>query len=269
MNSNESFSQTQLEMSLVPEQAHYDAVYAQAEEPGPQAGAGWSPRELFAFDLLGVEPGARILELGCGAGQHAVELAGRGGQVVAIDVAMNGLRRTRHLAQAAQKNERVWPALMDGHALGCATGSIDRVFGAQVLHHVDCAAVGAEVGRVLKPGGRAVFIENSDRNPALMFARRHLVGRLGIRRYGSEAEAPLQDAEIDAFCRASGTEVHVHMPQLCLTVLLARHWLRQAWAIRLFLFVDQVLDRYVPPLRRWSFLQVLEFQKSDRIVVES
>lgn len=269
MNSNTTRDNAYPTTSLLPEQAHYDAVYAQAAAPGPQPGAGWSRRERYAFDLLGITPGSRVVELGCGAGQHAVELARRGGQVVAIDVAVNGLQRTRELAQTALEDGRVWPAAMDGHALGCATGSIDRVFGAQVLHHVDCAVAGAEVGRVLKPGGRAVFIENSDRNPVLMFARRHLIGRLGTRRYGSAAEAPLQDNEIDAFCRASGTEVRIHMPQLCLTVLLARHWLRQAWAMRLFLLVDAVLDRYVPPLRRWSFLQVLEFQKSDRAVIES
>lgn len=254
---------------LIPEQVHYEAVYADVESLGPQIDGGWSQRELYAFDLLDITPGAWILELGCGAGQHAIELAARGGQIMAVDVALNGLRRTRDRAQAAGEHAHVAPVLMDGQALGCATSSIDRVFGAQVLHHVDCTVVGAEVGRVLKPGGRAVFIENSDRNPVLMFARRYLVGRWGIRRYGSAAEAPLQDAEIEAFCRASGTNVRVHMPQLCLTVLLARHWLRQGWAMRFFLTVDQLLDRYVPPLRRWSFLQVLEFQKNDGTVVES
>ncbi len=251
------------------ERVHYDAEYAHPAAPGPQPEAGWSVRELFAFDRLHMQPGVRILELGCGAGQHAVELAQRGGWIVGVDVALNGLRRARDLAQARHEDEHLALVVMDGHALGCASGSIDRVFGAQVLHHVDCAIVGAEVGRVLKPGGRAVFIENSDRNPLLRVARRYLVGRLGVRRYGSDEEAPLQDTEIEAFCRASGTRVQVHMPQLCLTVLLARHWLRFPWAMRLFLATDRLLDRYVPPLRRWSFLQVLEFSKDDGIVVES
>ena len=251
------------------ERLHYEAVYDQAAAPGPPVVGGWSQRELYAFDLLGITSGMRILELGCGAGQHAVALAQRGGEVVAIDVALNGLRRARALAETAHEAGRVWPAAMDGHALGCATASVDRVFGAQVLHHVDCAVVGSEVGRILKAGGRAVFIENSDRNPLLMWARRHLIGRLGMQRYGSDDEAPLGDAEIEAFCRASGMTVHVHMPQLCLTVLLARHWLRQAWAMRFFLFVDRVLERLAPPLRRWSFLQVLEFKKRGGVVVES
>lgn len=251
------------------EQRYYEALYGQEAETSTLPGEGWSVRERYAFDLLQVGPGVRILELGCGTGQHAVELAQRGGQVIAIDLALNGLQRGRNRAGTQHVTDSVAVAVMDGHALGCADGSMDRVFGAQVLHHVDCAVVGAEVGRVLIAGGRAVFIENSDRNPLLMLARRWLVGRLGVRRFGSHEEAPLQDTEIAAFCRASGTQVQIHLPQLCLTVLIARHWLRVAWAMRLFLAVDRWLDRHVPPLRRWSFLQVLEFYKDDGTVVGS
>ena len=178
------------------------------------------------------------------------------------DRAVTGIEQGRTLARLAGQVQRIHGASMDAHGLALADGTVDLVFGAQVLHHVDCARVGAEIGRVLKPGGRAVFIENSDRNPVLRWARRHLMGRFGIRRYGSAAEAPLDDAEISDFCQHMGGSVEVHFPQLCLTVLLARHWLNVPWVVRFFMMIDQWLERGIPALRPWSFLQVLEFEKA-------
>ena len=37
------------------------------------------------YDRLGVGPGDRVLDLGCGFGRHAFEAARRGASVVALD----------------------------------------------------------------------------------------------------------------------------------------------------------------------------------------
>ena len=46
-----------------------------------------SAREVdFILDLCDLKPGARILDLACGFGRHALELAGRGYAVVGVDI---------------------------------------------------------------------------------------------------------------------------------------------------------------------------------------
>ena len=52
-------------------------------------------------ELLALEPGARVLDLGCGWGRHAVELARLGCSVVGVDQSAILLERARGLAAAA------------------------------------------------------------------------------------------------------------------------------------------------------------------------
>lgn len=54
---------------------------------------------LFVADALGTEPGARLLDVGCGYGRHAMELAARGYQIVALDLSLPLLLRGADEAQ--------------------------------------------------------------------------------------------------------------------------------------------------------------------------
>jgi SAM-dependent methyltransferase len=54
---------------------------------------------LFVAETLGVEPGARLLDVGCGYGRHAMELAARGYQIVALDLSLPLLLRGADEAQ--------------------------------------------------------------------------------------------------------------------------------------------------------------------------
>lgn len=59
-------------------------------------------RELdFVLSQLGLSPGARILDVGCGAGRHSIELARRGYRVVGIDPAPAMIEAARARAGAA------------------------------------------------------------------------------------------------------------------------------------------------------------------------
>ena len=54
---------------------------------------------LFVAEALGVEPGARLLDVGCGYGRHAMELAARGYQIGALDLSLPLLLRGADEAQ--------------------------------------------------------------------------------------------------------------------------------------------------------------------------
>ncbi len=114
------------------------------------------------FRLLPIQPGTRLLDLGCGAGRHAFEAARRGAQVVALDTDHSELQRVRAVAAAMAEAAEIQPPASVTCALGDATrmpfpdGSFDLVIAAEVLEHIpaDQRAMN-EISRVLRPGGIA------------------------------------------------------------------------------------------------------------------
>jgi SAM-dependent methyltransferase len=112
------------------------------------------------YDRLGVRPGDRLLDLGCGAGRHAFEAARRGALVVALDMDGAELKEVAAtfsaMADAGELPDGLSGAGVNGDAtrLPFATGSFDRVIASEVAEHVpDDAAAFAELARVLRPGG--------------------------------------------------------------------------------------------------------------------
>lgn len=112
------------------------------------------------FDRLGLRPGERVLDLGCGFGRHAYGALRRGADVVACDLGLAELKEVLSVWAAMQQADE----LPDGVACIATNGdatrlpfpdeSFDRAMASEVLEHVpDDAAAFAELARVLKPGG--------------------------------------------------------------------------------------------------------------------
>lgn len=128
------------------------------------------PENRWIARELGDVRGRRVLELGAGLGEASVWFATQGAQVVATDLSGAMLDLARRVA--AVHNTRIDTAQMDGAVLALADSSVDIVYGANVLHHVDTARCLDEVRRVLKPGGVAAFWDPLQYNPVINVYRR-------------------------------------------------------------------------------------------------
>ena len=132
------------------------------------------------FSRLPIEPGTRILDLGCGAGRHAFEAGRRGAEVVALDTDHGELRQVAAIAAAMsdagelQAPASITAAAGDATRMPAGDDSFDIVIAAEVLEHIpgDQGAL-REIARVLRPGGTAAITV-----PCLA-ARADVLGALG------------------------------------------------------------------------------------------
>ena len=113
------------------------------------------------YDLLGVQDGDLVLDLGCGFGRHAYEFARRGASVVAVDYGFDEVLGVRATFGAMSEAGEIDLALTpfgavqgDALALPFRDATFDRVLCSEVLEHIpDDEGAMAELARVLKPGG--------------------------------------------------------------------------------------------------------------------
>ncbi len=215
-----------------------------------------------SLDLLGNLDGKTLLDCGCGPGNTAIMFARRGARVHAFDIREENVEKARALSAANGVAVEVWQK--DFENLDFPDESFDLAFGSCVIHHVAADRAAGELARLLKPGGKAVFIENSARNPLLMLARNRLVGSFGIPKYGDDDEEyPLTGAEIEKLRRAFPGKVEVLFPKLVLFRLIdfyiaRRRW---AWVTAMLRGLDQGLGS-VPWLRSLGYFQIVVFEKA-------
>jgi SAM-dependent methyltransferase len=105
-------------------------------------------------------PGAAVLEVGCGPGHLSLRLAREHRlAVTGLDLDPAMIERARANAERARPGADGSPAFVVGDvaSLPFADGSFDLVISTLSMHHWAEPAKGlAEMGRVLRPGGRAV-----------------------------------------------------------------------------------------------------------------
>lgn len=207
--------------------------------------------EAAILDRLGPVAGLDVLDAGCGAGGLTLELVARGATVTALDLA------PRMVALARARMERDFPAARARFATrpvedtGLEDASVDRVVGKWILHHADLPRATRELARVLRPGGFAVFFENQAANPLLALARRHLLGRAGIRPLGTEHEHPLTEDDFARIARDFG-RLERDYPNFYFFELFSRSVLRYR-LYRPLRGLDRLVWRRLPGLRRYSY----------------
>lgn len=138
----------------------------------------------FLEQALELTPGSRMLDVPCGDGRHAVDLARRGCRVTGVDVSPEFLERARQAAVSANVSieyrmgeMRDLPWTREFDAAFCWGNS----FG--YLDHAGVGAFFAALARALKPGGRLAIdscVTAETILPALRPQRWHRTGDLVV-----------------------------------------------------------------------------------------
>ena len=101
------------------------------------------------IDLLAPAAGERVLDAGCGTGDHAAAVAERGAEVVGVDASPEMVER------AAERFPGLDVRVGDLRDLGLS--GFDAVLSNAVLHWVpEADAAAASLAAALRPGGRLV-----------------------------------------------------------------------------------------------------------------
>jgi len=200
---------------------------------------------------VGPLQGRTVLDFGCGEGWAAAEYARRGAVVHSFDISLESVRKVA--------GGRIRLAVMAGEYLGYRANSFDLVLGVGILHHTDLSLVSREVARVLRPGGRALFIEPLAHNPLLRAFRALTPGRR------TPTERPMTMRQIREFTRAfrcahfRGYQLTSIIPQGLLWATGNRSLFRTS--LRVTEAIDGWLLSTVPPLHRYCWTSIIEVRR--------
>jgi SAM-dependent methyltransferase len=125
------------------------------------------PDALVDLVDRGTVPPGRAIDLGCGVGNYAIYLAGRGFDMTGVDVSPTAITIARQNARRKGVNVHFLVADIVGD-IRQVQGTFDFAYDWEVLHHIfpDQRKNYVEnVHRVLNPGGKYLSLSFSDQDP--------------------------------------------------------------------------------------------------------
>ena len=235
---------------LAREAQFHDHLYSAGTRQAAEKYYAVSRRSREAYERLLLEEakrGERILEYGCGQGSYAFELAAAGAHVIGIDISAVAIEQSRNEARVRNLSNRAEFCVMNAERTTFADNSFDLVCGTGILHHLNLSASYGEIARILKPAGRAIFVEPLGHNPVINWYRRNTPAM----RTPDEHPLLMDDLRLAGtfFRRVDLRYYH------CLDLLTVP--LRNSFLFTPVCYVASGIDRLmmtvIPPFRRWAW----------------
>jgi 2-polyprenyl-3-methyl-5-hydroxy-6-metoxy-1,4-benzoquinol methylase len=132
--------------------------------------AGEKSYYKFFYNLIGNIYSQRILEIGCGQGWLSMKLAKEGAIIHGIDISGETIKTANSDAER-QGIQNAMFSKMSIEDLKFEENIFDIVIGSAILHHTDIHRSIENIHKVLKPGGRAIFVEPLNENIVLKIWR--------------------------------------------------------------------------------------------------
>jgi 2-polyprenyl-3-methyl-5-hydroxy-6-metoxy-1,4-benzoquinol methylase len=210
----------------------------------------------YAFHLLGDVRGKDVLDLGCGSGENTLLLAHRRAKVIALDISPDLIHVAKRRMSINGVVNDVEFLTASAHDLPLPNESVDVVFGIAILHHLDMATVSAQVMRVLRPGGRAIFQEPMRDSRMLRVVRKLIPYK---QKDVSSYEYPLSNKDIAILVQPFESYRAKNFQLPFMRVVRIFRWYR--WLPQLYKADRRLLDRY-PVLGHYATVRVLELTKA-------
>jgi hypothetical protein len=136
------------------------------------------------------------------------------------------------------------------------------VIGRFALHHIDVSVIAPLLAGVLRPGGRGAFLETVFTNPMFKVARKTLVGKYGVPRFGTLDERPLGETELETLRQSFG-EMHLELARMNFLRMIDRQvfqWRRPRFT-KMSERIDDAFGRW-RPLHGLSYHRVIVVRKA-------
>jgi ubiquinone/menaquinone biosynthesis C-methylase UbiE len=129
-----------------------------------------SSEDFFEF-LKKNSLNSEILDYGCGVGQslkNVIKFNPK--KITGIDISEVSIKKAKESIQSLKSQAEL---IVDNcEKTKFENESFDIVYGSGILHHLDMTACINEIHRILKPGGKFLFIEPLGTNPLINFYRK-------------------------------------------------------------------------------------------------
>lgn len=212
----------------------------------------------YAHNSLGDLQDLVVLDLGCGTGHHSLRLAKKGALVYAVDLSAGMVERTKRRVKENGLGDRIKVLQMNAEELQFGDETFDIVFGHSVLHHTNLDITRREVHKVLKRGGKGVFLEPLGHNPLVNLFRKLTPSRR------TPSERPLKIEDLSFFAEPFSALKHREfylMALIAFPLLLSKDGVVFQRVFNYLSQFDDSLFSHWPLLGRYGWVTVFEVIK--------